>query len=69
MLCSVCRGSGNIISFPNGKPEWWDCVKCGGAGVTVLFSPPTIKLHKIQFDKWRKAAIKAAKKMEKANAS
>jgi hypothetical protein len=50
MLCSVCKGSGSLIGF--NPREWWDCPKCGGAGVSFMgITPPTIKISATQLKK------------------
>lgn len=42
MLCTVCRGAQNLISFIKGIPHWWQCPGCGGAGVHVQGGPAAI---------------------------
>jgi hypothetical protein len=57
MLCNVCGGSGSILAF--NPREWWDCPKCGGAGVSVMgITPPTIKISASQMKKARKGQSK-----------
>jgi hypothetical protein len=41
MLCPLCRGSGNLFCF-QGRPLWWTCSACGGAGVMVMHGPAAI---------------------------
>lgn len=41
MLCPLCRGSGSLVAFPKGCPQWWECQSCGGTGVTVQHGPAT----------------------------
>jgi hypothetical protein len=54
MLCSICKGSGSLISF--NPREWWDCPKCGGAGVSFMsITPPTIQVSAAQMKKANKA--------------
>jgi hypothetical protein len=50
MICNLCRGSGSLICF--NPREWWDCPKCGGAGVSVMgMAPPTIQVSSSQLKK------------------
>jgi DnaJ-class molecular chaperone len=39
MTCTLCKGMGWLLHFINTKPEWWECPKCGGAGVSVQHGP------------------------------
>lgn len=41
-LCTLCKGACNLVCFPDGKPEWWRCPACGGAGVKAQFAPPLV---------------------------
>lgn len=41
MICPVCKGSGNIVTFARGL-EYWPCV-CGGAGVLIQHQPAVIQ--------------------------
>lgn len=36
MICPLCRGSGNLFCLYEGKPVWFTCQWCGGAGVLFL---------------------------------
>lgn len=38
-LCNVCRGSGHFLAWTAGKPEFWPCPCCGGAGARAMFGP------------------------------
>lgn len=42
MICPVCKGSCNIVTF--NPLRFWDCPCCGGAGVTELGIGGNIKL-------------------------
>lgn len=50
MICRVCMGSGSILAkaWPL---VWWDCPCCGGAGASVMYGPPTIRIHKLKIKK------------------
>lgn len=39
LLCRICKGSGNLVSFT--PLTFWPCHYCGGAGVSVQFGPQT----------------------------
>jgi DnaJ-class molecular chaperone len=45
MICGVCKGPGHLLEMRDSKPLWWTCPACGGDGVTILYGPPTIKIH------------------------
>lgn len=49
MICKLCQGSGNLICFPSGKPEWWQCPACGGEGVRYTGITGPIKIHKPKY--------------------
>lgn len=34
-LCPLCKGTGNLVCFPAGKPQWWTCSACGGKGTNL----------------------------------
>lgn len=38
MTCTVCLGSGSILAR-QWPVEFWNCPKCGGAGVSVQHGP------------------------------
>lgn len=40
-MCALCKGYGNLWRY-QGRYEWHTCPVCGGAGVRLLFSAPTI---------------------------
>lgn len=46
MICKLCRGSGSLVCFDEGKPIWWECPCCGGMGCKALNGPDIIKIHK-----------------------
>lgn len=39
-LCPLCRGSGNLVTFAQGR-EYWPCSCCGGAGARSMRQAPT----------------------------
>lgn len=43
-MCKLCQGSGNLICFNEGKPEWWNCSCCDGDGTLMLFAAPQIRM-------------------------
>lgn len=45
-LCSLCGGSGTLMCWQAGQPEFWDCPACGGAGVRAQSAPPTVQRRK-----------------------
>lgn len=47
MRCKTCHASGNIMTF-DGRPEFWPCPACGGAGARFQFGPPTVHIHAIK---------------------
>ena len=54
VICSLCKGAGNLVCFENGKPEWWSCPKCGGSGCCALHGPAEIRIGKTQSEMTRK---------------
>lgn len=44
MICPVCAGAGNLVTFKRGL-EYWPCV-CGGAGVLYQHQPARIIVGK-----------------------
>jgi DnaJ-class molecular chaperone len=42
MTCKLCRGSGNLVHFEEGRPIYWTCPCCGGSGVSVQHGPAMI---------------------------
>ena len=49
MLCRLCQGAGNFFVQQRGSGrEWYVCPACGGAGVRMLYRPPTITIAKAQ---------------------
>ncbi len=42
MLCHVCKGSGCLLVFRDGRPEYWSCPACGDAGVLAQHGPAII---------------------------
>jgi DnaJ-class molecular chaperone len=43
MTCVLCHGSGNLMQMLHGRPAFWTCPACGGAGCWTLFARPTLK--------------------------
>lgn len=41
-LCSLCGGSGTLMCWQAGQPEFWDCPACGGGGARAQFAPRNI---------------------------
>ncbi len=54
MLCILCKGSGSLMAF-KGKPHWWDCPACVGAGVSEMHGPATILIKKFKAKNWKKS--------------
>lgn len=44
-LCQLCRGSGHLMCFQDGRREFWDCPACGGAGARALFAQPAYRVQ------------------------
>lgn len=55
-ICPLCKGAGNLVTFAR-RVEYWDCSVCFGAGVTVQYGPPTIRIHAYR-DKFAKRKSK-----------
>jgi ribosomal protein L37AE/L43A len=51
MLCPTCPGSGHLLTYHRGVREFWSCPACGGAGVRVMYGPPTINIHRLKIKK------------------
>lgn len=51
-LCALCRGSQNLVCFPGGKPEWWQCPACGGAGARTMMQPATVHVRTTGARQW-----------------
>jgi len=43
-----CQGSGNLVTFKNGKPTWWACPGCGHARQIAAFNPAEIRIHSLR---------------------
>jgi len=42
MTCKLCHGSGSLVAFANGRPQFWTCPCCGGAGASIVYGPAMI---------------------------
>ena len=65
MLCRICQGSGSIQTFHEGKPEFWNCPCCGGAGVSIQNGPAEIHIIRLNLSglqKWKPNKEKFRKK-------
>ena len=40
-----CEGLGSLVTFPDGKPVWFDCPACGKDRQNTAFGPATIHCH------------------------
>ena len=52
--CALCRGTGNLVWFKEGKPKWQTCPCCDGHGTKQVMGPAEIPMHAFKPSKWRK---------------
>lgn len=45
LICRLCRGTGSLFCM-QGKPEFYQCPACGGAGARVMYGPKVIEVKR-----------------------
>lgn len=61
MICGLCDGAQNLMCVHEGRCEWYECPGCGGAGVRMLYSQPSYRMHKMRQKKPRKVEADGCK--------